>query len=375
MTSAFSMRLATLLKQPPAWLADTGEAEDIVIATGAEYKRNLADYAFSGWAEARERATVFHEIERAVETLTAFKGGFFTELTDFPLDARRLLVERQLMSRTLAPRQEGCGIAVSRQQNKSIQINDEEHLTLRVFRHGLHIDEAYRNATSLLTELETSLRFARDERLGYLMSNPNAVGSGLRVSVILHLPALTMANMMPQVYAAAEKLRLGVKGLYGNGEEPIGNLYEFSNLSPFDEKEDAVLDRMEYAAYTLAERERGVRYKYLTNHFMKFADHIERSVGLLNYAMRLGFRETMDNLSNLRLGASFNLINWSERDREEAAQALPQLSQTVSSAYLRLHTIASDLPGGDDVEAMRSFHVRQMLFPALPFGVSLDANA
>lgn len=374
MTRAFSMRLATLLKQPPAWLSETGEAEDIVIATEAEYRRNLADYSFSGWAKAPERAAIFQEIRRAVEPLPAFKGGFFTEMPGLSLDARRLLVERQLMTRTLAPRQKSCGIAISRQQNKSLQINDEEHLTLRVFRHGLHIEETWRNAASLLAELETSLRFARDERLGYLMSAPNAVGRGFRLSVILHLPALTMANMMPQVYAAAEKLHVGVKGLYGNGEEAIGNLYEFSNISSFDESEQAVLERMEYIAFTLAERERGVRYKYLTEHFMRFADHIERSVGLLNYAMRLGFRETMDNLSNLRLGAMYKLVNWSERDREEATRALPQLAQTVSSAYLRLHTVASDLPGGDDIEAMRSFHVRQMLFPALPFGISLDAN-
>lgn len=374
MTSTFNMRLSTLLKQPPAWLAEAGEAEDIVIATGAEYKRNLADYAFSGWAETKERATVFHEIENAVNTLSPFKGGFFTELADIPLDSRRILLERQLMSRTLAPRQGGCGIAVSRKQDKSIQINDEEHLTLRVYQHGLHIDETHRKASALLGELETSMRFARDERLGYLMSNPLAVGSGFRLSVILHLPALTMANMMPQVYAAAEKLRLSVKGLYGTGEEPIGNLYEFSNLSPFNETEDSILDRMEYAAYTLAERERSVRYKYLTGHFMKFADHIERSVGLLNYAMRLGFREAMDNLSNLRLGAVFDLINWSDRDRKEASKALPHLSQTVSGAYLRLHTVMSDLPEGDDVDAIRSFHVRQMLYPALPFGISLDDN-
>lgn len=372
MSSFFTMRLATLLKRPPAWLAEPGEAEDTVVATGVEYKRNLADHSFSGWATGKERATVLREINRAAETVSALKGGFSAEMKDCSLDVRRILVERQLLSRTLAPRQEGCGIVLSRKQDISLQINGEEHLALRVWKHGLHIDETREKASGLLAELEASLRFAHDERLGYLMSNPNAVGSGLCVSVILHLPALTMAGMMPQVYAAAEKLNLGLRGIYGDGSEGIGHFYEIFNVSPFDEKEDSILDRMEYAASTLSERERGVRYKYATTRFLEFIDPIQRAVGVLNYAMRLGFRETMDNLSYLRLGSIFGLVNWSDRNREEAAAALPELSQTVSSAYVRIHTIASDLPEGNDVEAMRSFHVRQMLYPALPFGVTLD---
>lgn len=372
MSSFFTMRLGTLLRRPPAWLAEPGEAEDTVVATGVEYKRNLADHSFSGWATGEERSAVLREISQAAETVSALKGGFLAEMKDCPLDARRILVERQLLSRTLAPRQEGCGFALSRKQDISLQINDEEHLTLRVWKHGLSVGEAHSKASGLLAELEASLRFAHNERLGYLMSNPNAVGAGLCVSVILHLPALTMAGMMPQVYAAAEKLNLSVRGIYGDGGEGVGHFYEICNVSPFDEKEDTILDRMKYAARTLSERERGVRYKYATTRFLEFIDPIQRAVGVLNYAMRLGFRETMDNLSYLRMGSIFGLINWSERDREEAAAALPELSQTVSSAYIRVHTVASDLPEGNDVEAMRSFHVRQMLYPALPFGVTLD---
>ncbi|MCD8070081.1 MAG: hypothetical protein LUE08_01675 [Akkermansiaceae bacterium] len=371
MNGPFTMRLSTILKKPPAWLADFGDSEDVVIASIAEYKRNLEEAPFPGWADEKQRQDVFLKIRGAVEKLACFRKGHFAEMPSCTLDARRLLTEWQMLTPTLAARQEGCGFALSRDRGAAVFINDEEHLAVRAYEHGMQIDKAAGNAHRILEELSGSLSFARDERLGYLMSSPACAGAGFRLSVLLHLPGLTIADMIAPVMNSAESLSISIRPVYREENGAAGHLYEVSSVSPFDEKESEITDRMARVVSTLAERELSVRCKFVESHFYDILDPVERSVGTLHYAVRLGWRETMTALSFIRMGTFFDMINWSAGNRKQAVLSLPALSHTISSSFLNLHRDPS-LQETDNVDVLRSFRVRKLLYPAIPFGVTLD---
>ncbi len=371
MKTPFSMRLATLLKNPPAWLARMGDCNDIVISSCVEYKRNLRDFPFSGWAEKTQRNDVFrHVLDLAAET-EVFQKGFCAEMKDLSLEARRLLTEWQIITPTLAVRQDGCGVVCSPKGNVNMLINDEEHITLRVHSVGNKILPALEQARGIMQTMGEKLPFAHNERLGFLMSSPKEAGMGFRVSLILHLPGLTIADLIPQIANAAQPLAYEIRPLYGEDADGAGNLYEVSAVCIGDEDEESVLARMREVFITLTERELSIRDKFLGTRFYEFLDPVERGVGVLHYSVRVGWREALNHLSYIRMGDTMELVNWNESDKKRAAANIPFLMHTISSAFLKLHP-EPELPEKDDPDTVRSFRIRGLLYPALPFGIPLD---
>lgn len=371
MKAPFSMRLSTLLKNPPAWLTHTGDQNDVVIATIVQYKRNLRDFPFSGWAEKAQRAEVYSRISQVAAETEIFQKGVCAEMKDLSLDARRLLTEWQIITPTLATRQDGCGVISSPKGNASLLINDEEHFTLRVNSRGYQLRQTLKQAKETVKGMSAKLPFACDERLGWLMSSPKEAGKDFRVSLILHLPGLVLADLMSQVMNAAQPLSYEIRPLYGEDTDAIGKLYEVSGVCIGDEDEGKTVSRMKEVFETLIERELSVRNKFLGTRFYEFLDPVERGVGTLHYAVRVGWREALNHLSYIRMGDTLELVNWNEENRKHAAENLPLLMHTISSSFLKLHP-DSEFPEKDDPEAARSFRIKQMLYPALPFGILPD---
>lgn len=371
MKSSFSMRLSTLLKSPPAWLTQTGECDDVIIATRVEYKRNLRDFSFPGWAEDTQRAEVFDQISKVAAETEIFQRGFCSEMKDLSLDARRLLTEWQLITPTLAARRDGCGFISSSKGNDNLLINDEEHLILCVNEKGSQPFAAVERAKKILQALSDKLSFAYDERLGFLMSSPKEAGLGFRLSFIMHLPGLTLADLMTQVVNAAQPLSYEIRPLYGEDTDAIGNLYEVSSVCRDGEDEESVVRRMQEVFITLTKRELSLRDKFFGLRFCEFLDPVERGVGILHYAIRIGWREALNHLSYIRMGNSMELVNWNAETSKRAAANLPLLMHTLSSSFLKLHP-DSEMPETDDIEVVRSFRIKQLLSPALPFGIATD---
>jgi protein arginine kinase len=231
------------------------------------------------------------------------RPAFYIDMEKTDEIDRQMLVERHLISKQHAAGEGSRGVAVSNDEAVSVMVNEEDHLRLQVLRSGLQLKEAYEEADRLDDALQEHLEFAFSQRFGFLTACPTNLGTGLRVSVMLHLPALKLTGEIEKVFRAAKDMHLAVRGLYGEGTEAIGDFYQISNQTTLGRSEeeiltefnDAIIPRIimaEVAARQVLENERP----------LALDDKIGRAIGVLKYARLLTSEETLFFLSHLRLG-------------------------------------------------------------------------
>jgi protein arginine kinase len=293
------MRFSTLIRNPADWM--TGGC-DAVLTSRIRLARNLRRHPFPGWARRDQRAAALDLIRPAVEALPAMKDGFSQELSALSAVQKQVLVERHLISREHAARGDGSASVIERRQTFSLMINEEDHLRMQAIRPGLRLAEAFQALSQLDSELEESLEFAFDPSLGYLTTCPTNLGTGLRASAMLHLPALVISGLLGQVLQAVNKIGLAVRGLYGEGTESLGNLYQISNQSTLGESEETIIRRLERVITGVAEHERNAREKLLEDDPLMVADKIGRAYGVLRHAHMINSKEALGHLSQLRFG-------------------------------------------------------------------------
>lgn len=365
------MRLSTLLNHPAPWLTGLGDGDDIALYTRISLARNLPDQPFPGWSLPEHRQAVLNRVLPVLQELPELKNGFYSEISDLPLQERHLLLERQLISTELAARDAGCAVAVSRNQSLDILINEEDHLRLRLYQSGCDIPALWAEMDRLDTWIENRLQYAYDAQLGHLTSCPSNLGTGLRITVALHLPGISMANLAPQLMNAAEKLNITIRSLYGDGPEAFGNVYQISNKSTLGQSEEEIVTQMAAIVNSIAERERQIRLKLLQRNFTDVIDRVGRSVGTLHFACSLSCREAAEHLSYVRLGAALGLVNWAPApQRAEAREQLPSIALHILPAHLKKAMIETfgDRAEESDQQTLRAFYIHKNLCPALPYG-------
>jgi len=236
------MNLDELTRTSGEWLRGSGPESDIVICSRIRLARNLADFPFTNRANHLERVQIERAIRGAID-----KAGLELEyhsLPDLdPLDSQ-LLVERQLISRELATGEGPRGVAVGRLENMSVMVNEEDHLRLQVMHSGFSLGEVWEQINQLDDALEEHLHYAFDPELGYLTACPTNVGTGIRVGVMLHLPALAHSKQIDKVFRALHKINLAVRGLYGEGSQAEGHFFQISNQQTLGKSERAPDDRL-----------------------------------------------------------------------------------------------------------------------------------
>lgn len=288
-----------------------------------------------------------------VESLPAMKDAFSQELSRLDSVQKQVLVERHLISREHAARTEGSAAVIERRQNFSLMLNEEDHLRMQSIRPGMQLREAYEALNELDSELEKSLEFAFDPTLGYLTTCPTNLGTGMRASAMLHLPALVLSDQIGQVLQAVNKIGLAVRGLYGEGTESLGNLYQISNQSTLGESEDAILQRLERVITQVATHERNAREKLMEDDPDMVADKIGRAYGVLRHAHLIDSKEALTHLSLLRLGANLEFF------APETVMICDKLLMDIQPAHLQLHAGRKLAPGERD--AIRAKIVRDRL--------------
>jgi len=223
------MNLDSLTQNSGEWLRGTGAESDIVISSRIRLARNLSSFPFTNRSSAHQKAEIENSLRERLAKLEYSPNLDYLNIpTLAPLD-RQLLVERQLISRELANTDGPRGVAVAPQENVSIMINEEDHLRLQVMRSGFSLDEAWQDIDRLDDLLESRINYAFSEEFGYLTACPTNVGSGMRASVMLHLPALVLTKQIEKVFRALQKINLAVRGLYGEGSRASGDFYQISN--------------------------------------------------------------------------------------------------------------------------------------------------
>lgn len=326
------MRFTTLIKHPADWMTGGQGEHGAVLTSRIRLARNLRRLPFPGWAKRDQRAAALDLMRPAVESLPAMKGAFSHELGDLSSVQKQVLVERHLISREHAARGDGSAAVIERRQTFSLMLNEEDHLRMQAIRPGLQLTSAFNALSELDSELENELDFAFDPTLGYLTTCPTNLGTGLRASSMLHLPGLVLSDQIGQVLQAVNKIGLAVRGLYGEGTESLGNLYQISNQSTLGESEETIIRRLERVISQVASHEQNAREKLMEDDPEMVADKVGRAYGVLRHAHIIDSKEALNHLSLLRLGGNLGFFP------KDTVVACDALLMDIQPAHLQLHS-------------------------------------
>lgn len=225
-----------------------------------------------------------------------------------PLLKRQVLIEKHLISPALVSSKIKSAVAIDQNENISIMINEEDHLRIQVLYRGQNIQMAWEDANRIDDFLEEHLPYAYDETWGYLTSCPTNVGTGLRASFMLHLPALTLLGYMKEIIETITKLGIAVRGFYGEGSEVVGNLYQISNQITLGQPEEDIIANVISITNQIIEQERQARLKLLNENRAFIEDKVYRSFGILKYARNISSNEALRLISDVRMGISMGII-------------------------------------------------------------------
>lgn len=303
------MNLDTLTHTSGEWLRGTGPESDIVISSRIRLARNVAAFPFTNRASAYQKAEIEGMLRDRVAKLELDPRLEYINIpTLSPLD-RQFLVERQLISRELAAADGPRGVALMPRETVSLMINEEDHLRLQVMRSGFALDEAWQDIDRVDDLLEARISYAFSEEFGYLTACPTNVGTGMRASVMLHLPALVWTKQIEKVFRALQKINLAVRGLYGEGSRASGDFYQISNQVTLGKSETQILNEIREVIPQIITYERQARTAMLRESRQAMQDRVSRAYGTLCSATMMTSEETMDLLSSVRLGVNLGLLD------------------------------------------------------------------
>ena len=290
------------------WLRGTGPESDIVMSSRIRLARNLADYPFIRRCNDIDRANIEATIRERLVANPDLSSLEFINVAELNLLDRQLLVERQLISRELASSEGARSVAIDVPEQLSLMINEEDHLRLQVIKSGLDLDGAWELINQLDDDIESKLTYAYNEQLGYLTACPTNVGTGMRVSVLVHLPALVITKQIEKVFRSAQKINLVVRGLYGEGSQAMGDFYQVSNQITLGKSEKELMLLVADVIDVVLSYERKARDFLISEKQNDLFDKVSRAYGMLQSAQQISSEETMHLLSRVRMGVSLGLI-------------------------------------------------------------------
>jgi len=302
------MALQDLLQDTGEWLRGTGPESDIVISSRVRLARNVQNFHFITKMEADERAACEEKIRKQILAVAIVPETRYVELLQTePLD-RKLLVERHLISKEHEDGRHARGLAVGVGENLAIMVNEEDHIRLQALQSGYQLRPTWALADQVDTKLEQGLDYAFSSQLGYLTACPTNVGTGMRVSVMLHLPALVLTRHIEKVFQAVSKINLAVRGLYGEGTEASGHFYQISNQVTLGKTEEEILANVENVIPTIVSYERRAREDLMKKDRARLEDRVWKAYGLLKYARVITSEESMMLLSSVRMGVHLGIL-------------------------------------------------------------------
>jgi len=303
------MKLNDLTTRAGEWLRGNGPMSEIVISSRIRLARNLAGHNFLSKCSRAQRTAIEQKVRGVVLDGEIAAGTFYVDLADAPEIDRQLLVERHLISKPHAHAEGARGVAVGDEESVSIMVNEEDHLRIQVLKSGLQLEEAWEQINKIDDVLENQLDFAFHPRFGYLTACPTNVGTGIRVSVMLHLPALKLTGEIEKVFRAAKDMKLAVRGLYGEGTEATGDFYQISNQTTLGKvEEDIIQDFRHVVIPKIIDYEHNARRMLAAERTISLDDKIHRAVGLLRSARLITSEEVLYALSHLRMGVNLGRV-------------------------------------------------------------------
>ena len=282
------------------WYLGVGEQSDIVVSTRIRLARNLSEYPFPNKLNTKSRTALNNIIKDAVEMDNRFDLRF-VEMKSLARFEAASMAERHIISPEFASDADGRALMISKDEDICIMLNEEDHIRIQIMKSGFALDEAYTVADEIDDLLGNKLEYAFDERIGYLTQCPTNLGTGMRASVMLHLPALTMNGQIHKLINTISKLGLTFRGAFGEGTKATGDMYQLSNQITLGISEEFAIKNLKAITLQLCANERAAREELLKS--IDTEDAIFRAYGTLKWARLLSTQELMDNLSLVRLGS------------------------------------------------------------------------
>ena len=288
------------------WYLGTGAQNDVVISTSIHLARNIKQFPFPASLSMQDKLKVNSVIKNATDELKDYSFNYY-EMKTLSQAEVVSLAERHLVSPEFASSRDGRALLLTDDEAVSVMLNEEDHIRLQVMYAGFALDEAYRTADKIDSQLSEKLQFAFDDRLGYLTQDPTALGTGMKASVVLHLPALVSSSQITKLITTVSKLGLSLRGSYGEGAAAKGDLFRLSNTITLGISEKAAIENLKSIALQIAAQERVAREEIFKAPVTE--DRIFRAYGVLKYARMIDTSEFMELISLVRLGAVKGIIN------------------------------------------------------------------
>jgi len=323
-------KIDQLISQPAEWLRSTGPMNDIVVSSRVRLARNLSGYAFNQKIKPAKREEVIAKVEKAVGKCPQLKGAIYARYNDLTEMDRQILWERHLVSREHATEKGDRAVAFTANEMVSLMVLEEDHLRLQVFRSGFNFMDTWKIVNEIDSQLEKNLDYSFSATLGYLTACPTNLGTGLRASCMLHLPGLVLTKQVQKVLQALSKLNLAVRGLYGEGTQATGNMFQFSNQITLGQREEEIINNLECVIKQVLEHEKQARNFLLQKKKAKFQDQIWRALGSLKSARVISSQEATQLISLVQLGLQSKMI-----DTDMTVQELNTLFLLVQPAHLQ----------------------------------------
>jgi len=303
------IKLDSLTTSIGEWLKGTGPESDIVMSSRVRLARNLAHYPFVGRASDQERGEVEQFLRSRLMQLPSRLTLEYVDVGGLGELDRQFLVERQLISREHAEAAGSRGVAIDPREQLSLMVNEEDHLRIQCVHSVLDLEAVWQQIAAVDDEIENVVPYAFHSRWGYLTACPTNVGTGIRVSVMLHLPALVITRQIDKVFRSLHKISLAVRGLYGEGSQAFGDFYQISNQTTLGKTEQELIAQVADVVPVLIDYERRARDFLVRETEQNIHDQVSRAYGILRTAQTITAEETMQLLSRVRMGVLLGLLD------------------------------------------------------------------
>lgn len=301
----------------------------IVISSRVRFARNLKERLLPGIAKKPVLLELMEEIKKAIMALPEMEGAVAKKLEELTLLEKQILVERHLMSYEHAAKGAGSALVLNQAETLSVMINEEDHLRMQAILPGLQLQKVFQMMEAVDEHLEEKLDFAFHPTLGYLTACPSNVGTGMRASVMLHLPGLVISEQINKIINSVNKMGLVVRGLYGEGSDAKGNLFQISNQTTLGEKEEVILQRLSDVIEQILQHEQNARTVFLQQQPEVLLDQVGRAYGILSHAHSITTKEALNLLSLLKLGIDLHLLP------EQSREVVDELFMETQPAHLQ----------------------------------------
>ncbi len=303
-------KIDELLKHDVSWLVDSGPDGDIALSSRIRLARNIQGSPFPIAASPEQLKHIQAAAELALKKSTVMGKKYLNfHMSDYSELERQILLERRLISSEFVKKDQHTSLFVRQDESYAVMINEEDHLRIQALCPGVQLFKVWEQINKLDSELEKSLPYAYDSQLGYLTSCPTNVGTGMRASVMLHLPGLVLSGKINAVIQGVNKLGMAVRGIFGEGTDNRGNLFQVSNQSTLGESETQIIERLNTIITQLIMHEKNCRSNLLNEKKYFLLDHVGRSYGILRHAYTLSSAEALNSLSNIRIGVDMGMFN------------------------------------------------------------------